>query len=80
MIRQACYVTCDRCGDPAETTVEGADMARRHARQQGFKRVVTRADVERPDWMDQPSTAMEDVCSRCLKPGDPGVEEQPPYG
>jgi len=39
MIASACYVQCDRCGDPAPISTDGADIARAHARQEGYKRV-----------------------------------------
>lgn len=38
-ISKACYVICDECGDPAEISTEGADMARSYAKAQGFVRV-----------------------------------------
>jgi hypothetical protein len=39
MISHASYVQCDRCGDPAQVSVEGARGARAHARLEGFKHI-----------------------------------------
>lgn len=50
MISRACYVQCDRCGDPAPVSVEGAKIARAHARQVGYVYTASK----------------EDVCSRCI--------------
>lgn len=57
MISRACYIQCDRCGDPAEVSTEGAKTARAFARQQGYER-LKRGLTEGPRW--------EDVCPRCL--------------
>lgn len=35
-IAKACYVICDKCGDPAEVSTEGDTLARTYARQQGY--------------------------------------------
>lgn len=39
MISRACYVRCDRCGDPAPIATDGAVYARRYAKEVGFLRV-----------------------------------------
>jgi hypothetical protein len=56
MISRASYVQCDRCGDPAQVSVEGAKGARAHARQEGFKRIAVDTGLRH-----------EDVCPRCLR-------------
>lgn len=50
-IRRACYVSCDVCGDPAETSTWGADDARRAARDQGYAQRVVKG-------------TMRDICPR----------------
>jgi hypothetical protein len=55
VIARACYVQCDRCGNPAGISTDGAVMARRYARiNDGF----TRVEVDR-------GLRHEDVCPRC---------------
>ena len=61
MIARACYVTCDRCGDPAEVSTEGAKLARRYAKHVGYV-TLKRALPE--------GTKTEDVCPRCQLPED----------
>lgn len=64
MIARACYVICDRCGDPAdEVSTGGAQIARTQARREGFVRIKRQ---RLPD-----SVKSEDVCSRCFSQEDP---------
>lgn len=52
MISTACYVQCDHCGDPAEVSTVGAEIARAYAKQQGYVRL--RVDGK-----------LRDLCPRC---------------
>lgn len=56
MIARACYVICDKCGDPAEVSTEGAEVARAMARAQGFTRVTV---------IEPNNIRRRDLCSRC---------------
>lgn len=64
-IARARYVTCDRCGDPAEIVVEGATVARHVARSQGF--ICNRSG----DWCGRcwPDVADGWVFQRWAEPG-----------
>ena len=68
MIQSASYVTCDRCGDPAEIAVEGGGMARRYAKEAGFVRIQFTPDAERADFLEGFARGEEDVCKRCQTP------------